>query len=250
MASEKIKGKKNRTHTGGHLRTVTKRSGVDMGFLSVTIILLVLGLLMVFSASYPSANYKYNDGLYFIRRQAIWAALGFGVMLFTIKVDYHLYRKFAAHIGIVTVVLLLIVLASTPINGARRWLGVGALTIQPSELAKVSIIIYFAATLSATKEKIRKFNYLIRHFIVLGAVLYLLILEPHMSVCIIIGCVAVIMFLVAGANPKHFLLIGAVLVPVVIVVAFSADYRVDRLATYFDPFIDPKGKGWQIIQSL
>lgn len=229
---------------------VVKKTSVDVGFLTVVITLLVLGLIMVFSASYPSANSRYDDGLYFIRRQAIWAVLGVIAMIVTIKVDYRVYRKFAVPIALVTLVLLVLVLASSPINGARRWLGVGALTIQPSEMAKVAVIIYFAAGLSVTKEKIRQFNYLVRYGIMLGVVLVLLILEPHMSVCIIISLVVMVMLLVAGANPKHFAIAGLVLIPVAVMVAFGADYRADRLATYIDPFIDPKGDGWQIIQSL
>ena len=234
----------------GPQRVIKKTNSVDVGFLSVVIILLVFGLIMVFSASYPSANARYGDGLYFIRRQAIWAVLGVAAMAVTMKTDYRIYRKFAMPIAIATLVLLVLVLASRPINGARRWLGVGALTIQPSEIAKVAVIIYFAAGLSVTKEKIRQFSYLVRYGVMLGVVLLLLILEPHMSVCIIISLVALVMLLVAGANPKHFMIAALVVIPVAIALAFGADYRADRLITYIDPFVDPKGDGWQIIQSL
>ncbi len=240
----------NSRRSEGPQRVIKKTNSVDVGFLSVVIILLVFGLIMVFSASYPSANARYGDGLYFIRRQAIWAVLGVAAMAVTMKTDYRIYRKFAMPIAIATLVLLVLVLASRPINGARRWLGVGALTIQPSEIAKVAVIIYFAAGLSVTKEKIRQFSYLVRYGVMLGVVLLLLILEPHMSVCIIISLVALVMLLVAGANPKHFMIAALVVIPVAIALAFGADYRADRLITYIDPFVDPKGDGWQIIQSL
>ncbi len=229
---------------------VVKKAGIDVGFLSVTIILLTLGLIMVFSASYPSANYNYNDGLYFIRKQAIWAVLGVAAMIATIKIDYRAYRKFAFPIAIVTVVLLLIVLAMPAIKGARRWIGVGSLSFQPSEAAKIAVIIYFAAGLSITKEKIREFKYLVRYWGMLLIVLFLLILEPHFSVCIIIGFVAVIMMLVAGARIKHFALASFAAVPILIGVAMREQYRLDRLTTFFDPFADRQGDGWQIIQSL
>ncbi len=229
---------------------VVKKSTIDVGFLAVVILLVVFGLIMVFSASYPSANYRYGNGLYFIQKQAIWAALGALAMVFTIKFDYRLYKKYALQIAVVTLVLLLLVLFSRPINGARRWLGVGSFTIQPSEMAKVSVIIYFAAALSVSKEKIREFKELVKYGIMLLIVLGLLILEPHFSVCIIISLVALIMLLVAGANVKHFILASFAAIPAAIAVMASQQYRLDRLAVYFDPFVDPQGDGWQIIQSL
>lgn len=231
-------------------QTVTRKGSVDLGFLAVVLMLLILGLIMVFSASYPSANYNYGDGLYFIKKQAMWAIIGVGAMFFTMKFDYRRYKKLLGPIVGVTFVLLLLVLASTPIKGARRWLGVGSFSFQPSEAAKIAVIIYLAAGLSNAKEKIKDIRYLIRFGSVLAAFFLLLILEPHFSVCIIIGLVAVIMFLVGGARLKHFAIAAAILIPIAIIVAFAADYRADRLLMYVNPFADPRGDGWQIIQSL
>ncbi len=229
---------------------VFRKGGIDAGFLSVVIILLVLGLLMVFSASYPSANYNFDDGLYFIRRQAIWAGIGVAAMIFTIRFDYRLYKKLAVPIAIATLILLVAVFAFPAVKGARRWIGFGSFSFQPSEMAKIAVIIYFAAGLSVTKEKIRDIRQLARYWGMLLIVLGLLILEPHFSVCLIIGFVAVIMLLVAGARIRHFAMASLVAVPVVIAVATQADYRMDRLKVYWDPFIDKQGDGWQIIQSL
>ena len=229
---------------------VFRKGGIDAGFLSVVIILLILGLLMVFSASYPSANYNFDDGLYFIRRQAIWAGIGVAAMIFTIRFDYRLYKKLAVPIAIATLMLLLAVFAFPAVKGARRWIGFGSFSFQPSEMAKIAVIIYFAAGLSVTKEKIRDIRQLARYWGMLLIVLGLLILEPHFSVCLIIGFVAVIMLLVAGARIRHFAMASLVAVPVVIAVATQADYRMDRLKVYWDPFIDKQGDGWQIIQSL
>jgi len=231
-------------------RAVVKKSGMDFGFAAVVIMLVVLGLLMVFSASYPSANYRYGDGLYFITRQFIWALIGAVAMFVTARIDYRIYKKFYKPIMIVTFVLLGLVLLSTPIKGSRRWLGFGAFTIQPSEIAKISVIIFFAKVLSEAKEKIKDIPYLLKYALVLVAVLGLLILEPHFSVCIIVCCVVAIMLLVAGFPPKIFLGAFAILIPIAVAVAFGADYRADRLASYIDPFADKQGDGWQIVQSL
>ena len=231
-------------------RAVIKKSGMDWGFVATVITLVVLGLLMVFSASYPSANYRYGDGMYFIKRQAAWAAIGTVVMFATSRFNYHNYKKLCKPIVIIMFAFLGLVLLSKPINGARRWLGVGSLTFQPSEFAKIALIVFFAKVLSEAKEKVKDIPYLVKYVAVLLLALGLLYLEPHMSVCIIICLVVATMFLVAGFPMKTFLGLCAIAIPIVIVVAFGADYRMDRLTSYIDPFADKQGDGWQIIQSL
>jgi len=260
MPGKKQKGSAANTqktkHVSGYRRSeymeqkVFRKGGIDVGFLTVVIVLLVLGLLMVFSASYPSANYNFGDGLYFIRRQAIWALIGVAAMIFTIRFDYRMYKKLAVPIALVTLFLLAAVFLFPAVKGARRWIGFGSFSFQPSEMAKIAVIIYFAAGLSITKEKIRDIRILARYWGMLLIVLGLLILEPHFSVCLIIGFVAVIMLLVAGARVRHFAVASLVAVPVVIAVATRASYRMDRLRVFWDPFIDKQGDGWQIIQSL
>lgn len=240
----------NKTEYAKGERAVIKKTGIDGGFLATVVMLVLLGLLMVFSASYPSANYRYGNGLYFITRQGAWAAIGAVAMVVTTRLDYRIYKKFYKPIMLVTFILLGLVLLSTPLKGARRWLGFGSLTIQPSEIAKISVIIFFAKVLSDAKEKIKDFGYLLKYGLVLLGVLVLLILEPHFSVCIIICCVVAIMLLVAGFPPKIFGIAVAVAIPVAIMLAFGADYRADRLNSYLDPFADKQGDGWQIVQSL
>ncbi|MBR4874540.1 MAG: putative lipid II flippase FtsW [Clostridia bacterium] len=236
--------------TDTHERAVIKKSSIDIEFLSVVIILLTFGLIMVFSASYPSANYKYGDGLYFIKKQAIWAVLGFAAMVITMKIDYRVYKKFALPIGFVTLVLLGMVFIFPAYNGAHRWIGIGSLSFQPSEMAKIAVIIYLAASLSVVKDKIRDFSVLIKHLVMVGIVLGLLYVEPHLSVCIIIAIVAFIMLMVSGARFKQFMGLGLLGLPVVGYLAVKEGYRMDRIVTFFDPFQDRLGDGWQIIQSL
>ncbi|MBO5734297.1 MAG: putative lipid II flippase FtsW [Clostridia bacterium] len=231
-------------------RAVIKKTGIDIGFLATVILLVVLGLIMVFSASYPSANFRYGNGLYFISRQAMWAGLGAVAMFFAAKFDYRQYRKLLVPIMIATFVMLVLVLVSSPIKGARRWLGFGSFSFQPSEFAKISIIIFLAAVLADAKEKVKDIKYLFKFGVIIALALGLLLLEPHYSVCIIICLVIAIMLLVAGFPPKYFIAAALILVPIAIFLAFGADYRADRLAYYIDPFQDKQGKGWQIIQSL
>lgn len=233
-------------------RTVIKKTGMDMYFLVGVIMLVIFGLLMVFSASYPSANYRYGNGLHFISRQAIWALIGTGFMMFTANWDYTRYKseKFQKLLLGVTLVLVTAVLFSRPINGSRRWLGVGPLTIQPSEFAKLAIIIYLSKVFTEAKEKIKDIPYLAKYFIVVLAILFLLYKEPHFSVCIIICLVIATMLLVAGFPKRVFGLIAVIAVAVGAVLLLGADYRSGRIASYIDPFADKQGDGWQIIQSL
>ena len=248
MAAKARKSAKFEYATGE--RAIIKKTGIDIGFLATVIMLVVLGLLMVFSASYPSANYRYGNGLYFISRQAIWALAGTGAMIFTANFDYNKYKKLYKPIMIITFVLLGLVLLSRPLNGARRWLGIGSFTFQPSELAKISVIIFFAKMLADAKEKVRDMSYLFKYAVLLVAMLGLLIAEPHMSVCIIICLVVATMLLVAGFPTKIFwtAFIGAAAVGCMAIL--TSEYRMARIMSYINPFADKQGDGWQIIQSL
>ncbi len=244
--------KSKRVEYSSEERAVIKKSGIDAGFLATVITLVILGLLMVFSASYPSANYRYGDGLYFITRQAIYAVVGVAFMFLTSRIDYRIYKadKIQKLIMGVTFLLLVLVLFTTPLKGARRWLGFGFATIQPSEIAKITIIVFFAKVISEAKGRIKNISYLFKYALVLLFMFGLLLAEPHLSVCIIICFVIATMLLVGGFPMKWFWMALAVAVPLVIALAFGADYRADRMNSYFDPFADKQGDGWQIVQSL
>ncbi len=232
-------------------RTKLTKTGVDFGFLFTVVILLATGLLMVFSASYPYAYYYFSDGLHFIKRQLLWAGAGTVAMIFTSNFDYRKYKKLAFPILIVSFLLLIAVLAiGINLNGAKRWLGFGSLTFQPSEVAKLGLIIYFAASLAQGKDNIKKFNYLIRYLLIAGIFMGLLLLQPHFSVCIIIGFTLVIMLLVSGAKIGHFAILGVPVVVAGIAAVLLEPYRFKRITTFLDPFSDALGAGWQIIQSL
>lgn len=232
-------------------KTRLTKQGYDSGFLVAVILLLVLGLLMVFSASYPYAYYSLDDGFYFIKKQLIIAIGGTIAMIFTANFDYRKYKKLALPIlGVSILLLILVVVIGKDINGAKRWLGVGSFTFQPSEIAKLGLIIFFATSLENIKDKIKELGYLVRYWLIMGLFMGLLLLEPHFSVCIIIGLTLVIMLLVAGARVRHFsILVVPAVIGVILIIAL-APYRLQRWTTFLDPMSDPLGAGWQIIQSL
>ena len=224
---------------------------MDFGFLFTVILLLALGLLMVFSASYPYAYYSFDDGLYFIKKQLLMAILGVIAMIFTCNFDYRKYKKLAFPILAGSVVLLLAVLViGTDVNGAKRWINLGVASFQPSEIAKLGLIIFFAVSLSNVKDKIKEFRYLIRYGLIMVLFMGLLLLEPHFSVCIILGLTLVIMLIVAGARLRYFFLAAAPVIAAGCLIIALEPYRMKRWTTFLDPFSDPLGSGWQIIQSL
>lgn len=250
-AQGKSKGKSGAKGASAGKRVQVRRGTLDFGFLVSVILLLVLGLIMVFSASYPTAYYQSGNGFLVIKKQLIWAILGIGAMFVTANFDYRNYKKLAVPILAVCAVLLLAVLVvGIEVKGAKRWLGTEGISFQPSEAAKIGLIIYFACSMSAAKNKIKEWKYLLRYWALLGVFLLLLILEPHFSVCIIIGLTMVIMMLVAGARMRYFAIAAVPAVPLGIAVAIFEPYRLQRLVSFTNPFQDRLGSGWQIIQSL
>ena len=231
----------------------------DAILFNVILVLLCFGLIMCFSASAPSANQNMGDSYYYFRKQLTVAILGFIVMLFAMRYDYHkLVQKLPLLLGI-TIVLLIVVLFTRGQNGGKRWINIG-FSFQPSELAKFTIILLFASKLASPKHQWHKakdaasfFRYFAKDFLpyvaILGVFAILLMLEPHFSCTLLILSVGMVMLLVSGMNIGYVLTIAAPVMPILIwLVSFG--YRSDRISSWLDPFANPQGEGWQIIQSL
>ena len=154
------------------LSTNLKVNKMDYSFLLVVFALLAYGLIMVFSASSATAHYQYGDAYYFIKRQFIWALIGIGIMFIVSRIPYKTIYKYALHIMLVTVVLLLaVLLIGIEVKGAKRWLGFGPISFQPSEIAKFAIIIFLSRSLSANKEALKTFKTgFIPYVIIIGIV--------------------------------------------------------------------------------
>jgi len=174
-------------------------------------------------------------------------------MLFLSKVDYRFYKRFGK-IGFIIGVglLVLVLLIGIERNDAKRWIDLGITTFQPSEFVKFLVILFYAASLSEHKEKLKSFKEGFVPFIS-GIVLItgLLLLEPHMSAAMVMLCIGSIMMIVAGSRIKHFVLSGLLVgIPAIIAMIAVAPYRLSRITTFLDPWSDPQGEGWQVIQSL
>ena len=244
-------------HSAGKARKKrirAERNGIDLTFLFLVLILLSIGLIMMFSASYASSYYETGDSFYYIKRQLLFAVVGVVMMLAIANIDYHILHRFAFLIYAGTLFLLVVVLIVPTREDAKRWINLGFTTFQPSELAKFAIVLIFAHLISVNYERMKNPRYGVWPFLVLlGVVVMLMLLEPHLSGTILIVSIGVVMMFVGGTDLKWFML-GGVLIGVAIVAAVLipgvVPYAMDRLQYWIDPWSDPQNKGFQTSQSL
>lgn len=233
-----------------YLRSV--KGTPDYFFLAIVIILLAYGIMMLFSAGSAKAYSDYGDVLYFVKNQLLGIGIGAVGMYLASKIDYHIYGGKIAELlyGGCTVLLILVVVGlGTTVNGATRWL----FGFQPSEIAKIAIIILFSYKLSqpSGQKNLKKFKKgFLPYLVLLGIYVILLALEPHFSCIILIGLTAMLLLFVAGAPLKYFIEIAVPAVIGIVVLIMIEPYRMARVMTFFDPFADMQGSGWQIAQSL
>ncbi len=229
-----------------------ERGMVDMPFLLLTVLLVVIGVVMMFSASYAAAYIDEGSSTAYFARQGLFAVVGIGIMLFVSRLNYQMWRALSFPIMIGTVVLLMLVpLIGTKEGGARRWIYLGFTSFQPSEVAKLAVILTFATLMSAYKDRMKTFRYGVLPFAaILGAIALLLVLEPHFSAIIIIFAVGASMMFLGGTQLRWFGIgLGVVALFAVIYLNFMG-YASDRITAWRDPWADPGDAGYQIIQSL
>jgi len=233
---------------------------VDVPFFLTVLALLVMGIIMMFSASYAWAISEGYEGTYYAVAQIKTGVIGLILMYVLSIVDYRIYRTPIIAIGsyVVPVVLLLLVLfVGTSAGGAQRWLVIANFNFQPSELMKIGLVIFFAYLIEMNYGQMQKFKTgVLPYLVALGIVAVLLMLEPHLSCTILIGLIGMTLIWVGGARPLHFLiLIVVALAAVLAIVAFLSiyegyDYIQIRLQSWLDPFSDSQGGTWQTCQSL
>ena len=219
-------------------------------------LLLAIGAQMVYSASVVIAHNEFGDDTYFFTRQLTWIAVGTVGLVVAASIDYHRWQKVSLWLLLATVVTLVLVMVpglGVVQYGSARWLKLGPLPpVQPSELAKIAVVIYMADWLARKGRGVSRFTHgSIPFLIILSVIAGLVVVEPDMGTAVIICAIAFSVFFVAGANLWH-LVIGFVPggVLTALVVAFAAPYRAERLAGFLNPFADPLGKGWQAVQTF
>lgn len=212
----------------------------------LSLLLTLFGIFMIYEASSITAIRVYGDSFYFVKNQLIWLGIALCAFTFFALFDYHLLYTFALPILLVNLVLLMLVFVPglyTTALGARRWLRFGPIPIQPSELTKMSLIIYLSAWFSF-KERSRFFAFLFLTGIVIGLVM----LQPDLGTAAILGLVAVFLYFMSGAPLHHFGFIIPATCVVLMVFAISSPYRFQRLVTFTNPNSDPQGIGYHVKQ--
>ena len=226
----------------------------DQVLLLVAGTLTAFGLVMVFSASEVQGWMFYHNSAYFFERQALWCLLGVGLLWAAARLDYHRLRALAAPIAVLTVLLLVLVLlphVGLELNGARRWLKLGPLQMQPAELAKIGGLLFMAAWLERHRDRIRSLEHGVAPFLALLALLTgLIILERDLGTTMIVAAILLSQFLVAGGRRCHLLLLVLVVGLSVVVFIRMEPYRLHRIVAFLHPWSDPLYTGFQPIQSL
>jgi cell division protein FtsW len=218
-----------------------------------TVLLVCASVVMVYSASAALAMNRFNQPYFFLVKQAMWAALGLAAMSIAMRFDYRNYREPSfiwASLGLVGFALIA-VLFSPPINGSRRWFGIGGFGVQPSELAKLGAVFFIAGHLDRRMHRIDEIPYALAPVgLVVGGLVGLILLEPDLGTAMTLLLIAIAMVFTAGLSYRY--IVGAMLcgIPVVYFILMSAAYRRRRIMAFWDPWSDPLGDGFQLIQSL
>ena len=231
----------------------------DTSFFIITLILAVFGSLMVFSAGSPYAEFRYDDRFFFIKRQIVWLLLGIFVMIVSSRINPNVYFAITPYLYAITVCLLILVLAVGLVgNGAQRWISIGGITIQPSEIAKMTIVMMLAYYFSkngerALERKNEKQKFIYGTFIpclIIALPIFLVMLQKHLSCIIILGLIGILVIVVSGIDTKYisfFTLLGIIGVSCI---ALFTDYTKDRITVWQNPEGYKLTGGWQTLQGL
>ena len=207
---------------------------------------------MVFSSS--AAYTEQNDSFYFLKRQVLWCLLGTGLLLITKNLDYHKLHQYTYPIMIFTFLLLVVVMFpefSKKVGGARRWLAFGGFSFQPSELAKFTLVLFIAKSLVKRADKLRSFAYgYLPNLIVLGFFFIPIFFQPDFGTVMVILAVTFTMLFIAGLRKKFLFLSILAIIPIVALAILFAEYRTRRIIAFLNPWEDPSGVGFQVIQSF
>jgi len=233
-------------------KTMVKSGKIDWSILIIVYILVFIGILMIFSASSVQAQILNNSSTHFLKKQCIYVFLGTIALIIVSNIDYRIYKKNVFLIYFINIVLLVLTLSplGVTINDAQRWIGVGSFTLQTSDFTKIAMIITTAFFIDKYREKISTLDKLFVSVCALVLPLLLIIKQPSFSAMMTIALTNILMLFIGGMSMFVIflgLLVGGILAFILILIA---PYRMKRLTTYLNPFSDPNGAGWQIINSF
>lgn len=243
-----------------NIKKTNKSSGrIDTIFLLSVFLITLYGTLMVFSAGTAYAEARYNDSLYFVKRQTVWLIIGFIVMYIASNIDADIYKKYTPYFYGATLLLLILVLIVGFVgNGAQRWISIGPFTIQPSEIAKLTMVMMLAAYFVkyeklATDRRSKKNIFIFGTLfpcIIMAIPILLVMLQKHLSCIIILGAIGLLIIIASGVDPRYISAFCAIGVVGVTCLALFTDYTKDRITVWQDPESYKLTGGWQTLQGL
>jgi len=232
---------------------MARKLRTDRVLFIATFLLVCTSIVMVYSASVVVASDRYGQPYLFLFKQLTWMLLGLCLMALLMRIDYRHYRQPVVAVGLVSLVIaaLVVVLLSPPINGTRRWFGVAGIGVQPSEFAKLAAILFTAWWLERRMEQVDDWRTVLLPVGGMAGVLCVLILaEPDFGTATAVAAVVGAILFTAGVSYRYLAMAGAVAVPLAGVAVVLEPYRMQRMVTFLDPWKDPQGAGFQVIQSL
>ena len=235
-------------------RTMAETGGSYYLLLGIVVALSLFGVVMVFSASHATALADYGDSFYFIKKQLVWMIIGFVGMFILARTDWRFVRRYAVILYVMATGLLAMVLVTgygVAANGAARWIDLGPVRFQPSEVAKFALILFVATYLAKRRETIGEWRELALPVLpALFLMAALIMLQPDLGTTLIVGAVVYVMLIVAGARWRHLLVLGGSAIAAVALLIVTEGYRLTRFTSFLNPWKDPQNSGFQIIQSL
>ena len=225
----------------------------DTWLFGVAVVLLSVGVVMVYSASAIVAAERFHDPYFFLKKQVFWALLGALALWLALRLDYRRLEGLVVPLLLVAGVLLVLVLVpplGQAINGTRRWIRLGPVSFQPAELAKLALVVYLAAFLARRRDALGDFRRgLLPPLAVAGVLAALVLAQPDLGSCLTLVALTFALLFLAGGRVRHLALVLAPALPLLAVAVWAAPYRIRRVTTFLDPWSDPRGSGFQIIQS-
>jgi cell division protein FtsW len=233
---------------------VPQQVGMDQILLFVTITLALVGLVMMFSASAVMAGKKFDDSWYYLKRQLVWLTVGLLLLHVASRIDYIWWKRLSLPLlGLIGLLLVMVLVPSIggAKHGARRWLLLGPISVQPAETAKLIVVIYLAAYLARKEDRLQHFsNGLLPPLLIIGILGGLVLMEPDLGTVVVMGLVTGGLLFVGGARLAHLSAMALCAIPIAFVLVWTSDYRRPRLMAFLNPGSDPSNAGHQVTQSF
>lgn len=234
------------------LEALLKGPKPDIGLMYCVFGLLVFGWVMIYSSSALFAENRFQDQFFFLKKQLVWSLVGIGVFIATSNISFSTWQRMTKWIYMASVVgLVLVLLIGREISGAKRWLHFPGVSFQPSELAKIAMILVVADYLDRRQSRLKDFKRGVLPLLtIVGVLIALIAAEPDLGTPMLMCGVLFALLLIGGVEWRHFFVLGLTALPLVILAVFKVRYRLERLLAYLDPWSDTQGKGYQLVQSL